>query len=87
MQYILLLILLLTFVQNGHMYCTDKNNCWTPFPNMESGLIGYDPAFSNPFHEIVDPGLRNQIFRAVLLDNKTKEAYLPDYISALDNLR
>ena len=40
-------------------YC-DPN--WTPFPNMVSGLRGYNLATGDPMKDLSDPGFGDQIF-------------------------
>ena len=70
-------------------FCNDPN-CqmdWTPYPNMEGGLIGYDPAISNPFAKFGDPGIKNQIFPPTQKDEETTRVFLPNYINAEDDLR
>ena len=70
-------------------FCNDPN-CqmdWTPYPNMEGGLIGYDPAISNPFAKFGDPGIKNQIFAPTQKDEETTRVFLPNYINAEDDLR
>ena len=60
---------------------------WTPYPNMAAGLVGYDPAISNPFDKSGDPALKSQIFVPTKADTETTRVYLPGYINAEDNLR
>ena len=34
----------------------DEHTWLTPFPNMEAGLVGYDPVFADPVDFKKDPG-------------------------------
>ena len=70
-------------------FCNDPN-CqmdWTPYPNMEGGLIGYDPAISNPFAKFGDPGIKNQIFPPTQKDEETTRVFTPGYINVEGDLR
>ena len=88
------IFILLVFMVNSNeaqtkMFCASPE-CqmdWTPYTNMVAGLVGYDPAISNPFHVNGDPGLKNQIFLPTFSDEETTRVYLPGYINAEDNLR
>ena len=90
MKSIFLFLIFLVTPNNAKVYfCTDPN-CqmdWTPYPNMGAGLIGYDPAISNPFAKFGDPGIKNQIFAPTQKDEETTRVFLPNYINAEDDLR
>ena len=53
----------------GDSYC-DPN--WTPFPNMNMGLMGYDMVNSDPLATGGDPAFRSQIFYAVSVDDEKR---------------
>ena len=67
---------------NGDDYC-DPN--WTPFGNMNMGLMGYDIVNSDPLAKGGDKGFRSQIFGAVVTDASGRMA-LSDGIAAVDML-
>ena len=86
----LFLVFLVTPNDAQVKYFCNNPNCqmdWTPYPNMEGGLIGYDPAISNPFAKFGDPGIKNQIFPPTQKDEETTRVFLPNYINAEDDLR
>ena len=85
----LFLVFLVTSNDAKVYFCTDAN-CqmdWTPYPNMGAGLIGYDPAISNPFAKFGDPGIKNQIFAPTQKDEETTRVFTPGYINAEEDLR
>ena len=90
MKSILLFLVFLVTSNDAKVYfCTDAN-CqmdWTPYPNMGAGLIGYDPAISNPFAKFGDPGMKNQIFAPTQKDEETTRVFTPGYINAEEDLR
>ena len=47
---------------------------------MGGGLTGYDPVFADPLNEFGDPGLRNQIFKQLVLTT-----YLFTYLMKIVN--
>ena len=86
----LFLVILVTPNDAQVKYFCNNPNCqmdWTPYPNMGAGLIGYDPAISNPFAKFGDPGMKNQIFAPTQKDEETTRVFTPGYINAEEDLR
>ena len=67
---------------SGDSYC-DPN--WTPFPNMNMGLMGYDIIKSDPLAEGGDPGFKSHIFIPEMVDSNGRMV-LSDGIAAFDML-
>eukprot|EP00111_Clytia_hemisphaerica_P012108 TCONS_00035571-protein len=64
------------------IYCEQCDPNWTPFPNMVSGLVGYNIVRGDPLETAADPGMGNQIFAPTKYINGT--VYLDDSITAFE---
>eukprot|EP00111_Clytia_hemisphaerica_P008633 TCONS_00025229-protein len=62
--------------------CPQCDPNWTPFPNMVSGLVGYNIVSSDPLVTAADPGMGNQIFAPTKYIDGT--VYLDDSITAFE---
>jgi len=62
-QALILLALVFLFVDADlPVTCPQCDPNWTPFPNMVSGLRGYNLVTGDPLHDLNDPGFVSQIF-------------------------